>query len=74
MQTCGLFAHNESTASVYSNVKGALLPAMLAIMLLKCDIRSIFKLGPRMLGGFLVAVISIMIGFIVVYVAFSIST
>ncbi|MCI1589969.1 MULTISPECIES: DUF819 family protein [Heyndrickxia] len=70
MQTCGLFAHNESTASVYSNVKGALLPAMLAIMLLKCDIRSIFKLGPRMLGGFLVAVISIMIGFIVVYVAF----
>ncbi|PJN87544.1 DUF819 family protein [Bacillus sp. mrc49] len=70
MQTCGLFADNESTATVYSSVKGALLPAMLAIMLLKCDIRSIIKLGPRMLGGFLVAVVSIMIGFIVVYIAF----
>ncbi|QQZ08779.1 DUF819 domain-containing protein [Heyndrickxia vini] len=70
MQTCGLFAHNDSTASVYTNVKGALLPAMLAIMLLKCDIRSIFKLGPRMLGGFLVAVFSIMVGFVVVYIAF----
>ncbi|WP_338751162.1 DUF819 domain-containing protein [Bacillus sp. FJAT-52991] len=70
MQTCGLFADNEAIAAMYADVKGALLPAMLAIMLLKCDIRSIIKLGPRMLGGYLVAVVSIMFGFIIVYALF----
>ncbi|MEN1969890.1 DUF819 family protein [Lentibacillus sp. N15] len=66
LQTIGLF-DNDATEAAYTNVKGALLPAMLMIMLLKCDIRSIIKLGPRMLGGYLVAVISIMLGFIIVY-------
>src|SRR5699024_2862680 len=50
LQTIGLF-DNEATTATYANVKDALLPAMLMIMLLKCDIRSIIKLGPRMLGG-----------------------
>ncbi len=67
MQTCGLFADNESNTAIYTSVKGALLPALLVIMLLKCDIRSIIKLGPRMLGGYLVAVVSIMLGFVIVY-------
>lgn len=66
LQTIGLF-DNEATAPAYSAVKDALLPAMLMLMLLKCDIRSIMKLGPRMLGGYFVAVISIIIGFALVY-------
>jgi len=69
LQTIGLF-DNEATAATYANVKDALLPAMLMIMLLKCDIRSIIKLGPRMLGGYLVAVVSIMLGFIIVFAIF----
>ncbi|MEW9674909.1 DUF819 family protein [Lentibacillus sp. L22] len=69
LQTIGLF-DNEATEAAYSNVKDALLPAMLMIMLLKCDIRSIMRLGPRMLGGYLVAVISIFLGFIIVYAVF----
>src|SRR5699024_8200795 len=56
----------------YASVKDELLPAMLMIMLLKCDIRSIIKLGPRMLGGCLVAVVSIMLGFIIVFAIFEI--
>lgn len=68
LQTAGLFADNDAIASAHDNVKDALLPAMLMIMLLKCDIRSIIKLGPRMLGGYLVAVVSIMLGFIIVFV------
>lgn len=70
LQTSGIFASNESIDSVYTNVKEALLPAMLMIMLLKCDIRNIIRLGPRMIGGYLIAVVSIMLGFIIVYVIF----
>jgi len=70
LQTFGLF-DNEATEASYLAVKDALLPAMLMLMLLKCDIRSIIKLGPRMLGGYFVAVISIMIGFTVVYLIFN---
>ncbi|MDY0394593.1 DUF819 domain-containing protein [Virgibacillus halophilus] len=70
LQTCGLFADNDSVDAAYTNVKGALLPAMLMIMLLKCDIRSIIKLGPRMLGGYMVAVVSILMGFVIVYALF----
>ncbi|WP_193064732.1 DUF819 domain-containing protein [Oceanobacillus oncorhynchi] len=70
LQTIGLF-DNEATESSYVAVKDALLPAMLMLMLLKCDIRSIIKLGPRMLGGYFVAVISIIIGFTVVYLIFN---
>lgn len=67
MQTFGLFESNESTNAAYSNVRWALLPAMLFLMLLKCDIRVVAKLGPRILGSFAVAVISIAAGFILVY-------
>lgn len=70
LQTSGLFADNDSIDAAYTNVKDALLPAMLMIMLLKCDIRSIIKLGPRMLGGYLVAVVSILLGFIIVFAVF----
>ncbi|MTH53740.1 DUF819 family protein [Bacillus mangrovi] len=67
MQTFGLFADNESTGAAYDQLRGALLPAMLFLMLLKCDIRSVIQLGPRMLGGFFAAVVSIALGFIIVY-------
>ncbi|MBQ0137799.1 MAG: DUF819 domain-containing protein [Kurthia sp.] len=67
MQTFGLFESNESTEAAYSNVRWALLPALLFLMLLKCDIRVVAKLGPKILGSFTVAVISISAGFVLVY-------
>lgn len=67
MQTFGLFESNESTEAAYSNVRWALLPALLFLMLLKCDIRTVAKLGPKILGSFTVAVISISAGFVLVY-------
>lgn len=69
MNTAGLFANNAEISSAYSSVRGALLPAMLVLMLLKCDVRSIIKLGPRMLMAFSCAVVSIFVAFVVVYVA-----
>ena len=56
-----------STKAAYSALKNNLLYAMIFLMLLRCDIRKIFKLGPRMLGGFFAASVSIGIGFIVTY-------
>lgn len=57
----------ESTKAAYGAMKNNVLYAMLVLMLLRCDIRKIVKLGPRMLGGFFSASVSIGIGFIVTY-------
>lgn len=55
------------TKPAYSALKNNILFAMIFLMLLRCDIRKILKLGPKMLGGFFAASISIGIGFIVTY-------
>lgn len=57
----------EATKGAYSALKNNILCAMLCLMLLRCDIRKVLKLGPRMLGGFFAASISISIGFIATY-------
>lgn len=57
----------EATKPAYSALKNNILFAMIFLMLLRCDIRKILKLGPKMLGGFFAASISIGIGFIVTY-------
>ena len=57
----------EATAPAYSSLKNPLLYAMLFIMLLRCDMRKIIKLGPKMLIGFFAATVSIGIGFFIAY-------
>lgn len=57
----------ESTKAAYSALKNNILFAMIFLMLLRCDIRKIIKLGPKMLGGFFAASVSIGIGFIATY-------
>lgn len=52
-----------STAEAYSSLKNPLLYAMLFIMLLRCDLRKILRLGPKMLVGFFAAAASIAVGF-----------
>ena len=54
----------EATAGAYSSLKNPLLYAMLFVMLLRCDLRKILRLGPKMLLGFFAATISIMLGFV----------
>ncbi|UYM15675.1 DUF819 family protein [Endozoicomonas euniceicola] len=51
-------------------LKYYLLPMMLFLLLLKNDIRDVFKLGPRLMGSFLTVTASIVAGFIIVYTAF----
>ena len=60
----------KATKPAYGALKNNLLFAMVFVMLLRCDIRKILKLGPRMLGGFFAASVSIGIGFIGAYALF----
>ena len=57
----------SATKPAYSALKNSLTYAMVFTMLLRCDIRKIIKLGPKMLIGFFSATITIMIGFIVAF-------
>ncbi len=57
----------SATKATYKALKNNILFAMIYLMLLRCDIRKILKLGPRMLLGFFTASISIAIGFVVTY-------
>lgn len=61
----------EATSATYSAVKNPLLYAMLFVMLLRCDLRKICMLGPKMLIAFFSATLSIMLGFIIIYAIFS---
>ena len=57
----------EATKPAYSVLKNNLLYAMIFLMLLSCDIRKIIKLGPKMLGGFFAASVSISLAFIATF-------
>lgn len=55
------------TKPAYSALKNNLTYAMIFAMLLRCDIRKVLKLGPKMLVGFFCATVSIIIGFVVAF-------
>ncbi len=68
--TFGLWHKTESVTSTYKSVKSNLLPAMIFLMLLLADMREIFKLGKKMLLTFLLATISIALGFVGMFALF----
>lgn len=57
----------EATGDAYNSLKNPILYAMLFVMLLRCDLKKIIRLGPKMLIGFFSATISIGLGFVVSY-------
>ena len=61
----------QAVKPAYEAVRNPLLYAMIFLMLLRCDIRQILKLGPRMLLGFLTASASIAVAFVVTYALMS---
>ncbi len=68
--TFGVWHKSESVTLTYTFLKSYLLPAMIFLMLLSADMREIFKLGKKMLFTFLLASISIAIGFIGTFALF----
>lgn len=67
LSTCALWEETEEVSAYYHLTRDNLLPFMIFLMLLGCDIRKVFALGPRMLLAFFTASISIVLGFVLVY-------
>lgn len=67
--TMGLY-NSEGCSTAYSALKNNLLYAMIFVMLLRCDIRKLAKLGGRMVAIFLGGAVSIMLGFLVAFAIF----
>lgn len=57
----------DETKAACGALKNNLTYAMIFAMLLRCDIRKVLRLGPRMLLGFFSATVTIMAGFIVAF-------
>lgn len=70
LKTSGVIGDTENINSTYGTVRDAILPALILLLLLNCDLRKLIKLGPKMLIGYFSAVVSIILGFVVVYVLF----
>ncbi|GAA1863560.1 DUF819 family protein [Brevibacterium marinum] len=66
LNTVGLFDH-DAVDGVGDGLQDALLPAMILLLLFKCDVRQIIRLGPKLLLTFVVTAASIVIGFLVAY-------
>ncbi|GGF45922.1 membrane protein [Marmoricola endophyticus] len=67
LNTVGLFGDSDAVTTIGSEVRGALLPAMILLFLLRCDLRQIVRLGPKLLLTYVVATLSIVVGFVVAY-------
>jgi len=67
LSTWGLWQKCEAVTQTYKSVKSALLPAMIFLMLLLADMRQIARLGKKMLLTFVLASVSIGIGFVVMF-------
>ncbi|WP_085522509.1 DUF819 family protein [Tuberibacillus sp. Marseille-P3662] len=70
LKTTGILGSSDAIDSAYSNVRGALLPTLILLMLLNCDLRKLIKLGPKMLLGYFTAVVSIILGFVITFLIF----
>ncbi|GAA0502430.1 DUF819 family protein [Salinibacillus aidingensis] len=70
LKTTGVIGASEEVDSTYSNVRNALLPMLILLMLLNCDLRKLVKLGPKMLIGYVAASLSIVAGFVITFLIF----
>jgi uncharacterized membrane protein len=70
LSTFGVWQKSAEITAIYKTLKTTLLPAMIFLMLLTADMREILKLGRKMILTFLLASVSIAIGFIGMYALF----
>lgn len=57
----------EATSGAYGAVKSNLLYAMIPLMLLRCDVRKLAKLGPKLILTFLCSVVTVCLGIVISY-------
>jgi len=71
LSSLGVWSQSQSVNETYTALKTNLLPSMIFLMLLQGDLRNILKLSRRMLLTFLLASVSIAIGFVGMFALFS---
>jgi uncharacterized membrane protein len=67
LSTFGVWEKSDEVNSVYKTFKSNLLPAMIFLMLLQSDIRTVLKLGKKIILTFFLATLSIALGFIIMF-------
>jgi uncharacterized membrane protein len=65
LSSLGIWSQSKEIDGAYKGLKDALLPAMIFLMLLTANLKTISMLGGKMIFTFILATLSIMIGFIV---------
>ena len=74
MASMGVFEYNDEINDIYKLTKTNLLPAMLFLMLLQVDFSHFFKLGKSLIIAYILALISLSIGFVAVAIIFNFDT
>ena len=68
--TFGLWTMTEEITAVKTALVNNMVPAMVFLMCLTCNIKKILAMGPRLILSFLAATLTICIGFVVSYLIF----
>lgn len=66
----GLWQVNAEIQAAQKLLIGQLVPGLLFLLMVNCDLRAIFALGPRVLGVFACTSISLFIAFVATYLMF----
>ena len=66
----GLWTSTPEIQSAQKALTAQLLPALLFLLMVTCDLRAILAVGPRVLGVFLCAMASILLAIVLVYLLF----
>ena len=67
LAVAGVWQSSEEISQAQTLITRQLLPALLFLLLATCDLRAIWRLGPRLLGAFACATGSILVAFMLVY-------
>lgn len=66
----GLWQINEPIRAAQSTLIAQLVPALLFLLMIHCDLRAIFALGPRVLGVFVSVTVSLFVAFLATFLIF----
>ena len=66
----GLWQVNDEIRTAQSMLVSHMVPALLFLLMINCDLRAIFSLGPRVLGVFACTSVSLFVAFIATFVIY----
>lgn len=66
----GLWQNNDEIRNAQSMLTSRLVPALLFLLMINCDLRAIWALGPRVLGVFACTSVSLFVAFIGTYLIY----